>query len=80
MVCRHHSRVANHNHNCTLSPVEHVMPLSHPSVRYRNLPVTVMGLGRFGGGLGAVKFLLERGARVTVTDLRPASQLADTLK
>jgi len=80
MVCRHHSRVANHNHNCTLSPVEHVMPLSHPPISYRNLPVTVMGLGRFGGGLGAVKFLLERGARVTVTDLRPASQLADTLK
>ena len=47
---------------------------------YRGLPVTVMGLGRFGGGLGAVKFLLDRGARVTVTDLRPESQLADTLK
>ncbi|MFO1004551.1 MAG: UDP-N-acetylmuramoyl-L-alanine--D-glutamate ligase [Planctomycetaceae bacterium] len=47
---------------------------------FRNLPVTVMGLGRFGGGLGAVKFLLDRGARVTVTDLRPESQLADTLK
>lgn len=47
---------------------------------YHDLPVTVMGLGRFGGGLGAVKFLLERGARVTVTDLRPESQLADTLK
>ena len=39
-----------------------------------------MGLGRFGGGLGAVKFLLDRGARVTVTDLRPEAQLADTLK
>lgn len=47
---------------------------------YRNLPVTVMGLGRFGGGLGAVRFLLDRGAKVTVTDLRPESQLADTLK
>ncbi len=47
---------------------------------YRNLPVTVMGLGRFGGGLGAVKFLLDRGARVTVTDLRPEAQLAETLK
>lgn len=39
-----------------------------------------MGLGRFGGGLGAVKFLLDRGARVTVTDMRPESQLADTLQ
>ncbi len=54
---------------------------SHARINdYRNLPVTVMGLGRFGGGLGAVKFLLDRGARVTVTDLRPESQLADTLK
>ena len=51
-----------------------------PQFDYRDLPVTVMGLGRFGGGLGAVKFLLDRGAKVTVTDLRPESQLADTLK
>ncbi len=51
-----------------------------PLTDYRNLPVTVMGLGRFGGGLGAVKFLLDRGARVTVTDLRPEAQLAETLK
>ncbi len=56
------------------------MPVLSPLPDYRNLPVTVMGLGRFGGGLGAVKFLLDRGARVTVTDLRPESQLADTLK
>ncbi len=55
--------------------------VSHPPhFDYRDLPVTVMGLGRFGGGLGAVKFLLDRGAKVTVTDLRPESQLADTLK
>jgi UDP-N-acetylmuramoylalanine--D-glutamate ligase len=47
---------------------------------YRDLPVTVMGLGRFGGGLGAVKFLLDRGARVTVTDLRTEDQLADSLQ
>ena len=56
------------------------MPVLSPMFDYHNLPVTVMGLGRFGGGLGAVKFLLDRGARVTVTDLRPESQLADTLK
>ena len=56
------------------------MPVLSPLSDYRNLPVTVMGLGRFGGGLGAVKFLLDRGARVTVTDLRPMAQLAETLK
>lgn len=37
--------------------------------------VTVMGLGRFGGGLGATRWLLERGAEVTVTDLQPREKL-----
>lgn len=41
--------------------------------------ITVMGLGHFGGGLGAVTFLLARGARVTVTDLRSEVQLEDAL-
>jgi UDP-N-acetylmuramoylalanine--D-glutamate ligase len=35
-----------------------------------------MGLGSFGGGIGAAKFLAERGARVTVTDLKQAEALA----
>lgn len=38
-----------------------------------------MGLGAFGGGLGAVKFLLDHGARVTLTDLRSEVQLRDSL-
>ena len=38
-----------------------------------------MGLGSFGGGIGAVKFLVRRGAIVTVTDLRPAEKLAESL-
>jgi UDP-N-acetylmuramoylalanine--D-glutamate ligase len=33
----------------------------------------VMGLGRFGGGRGAARHLLARGAQVLVTDLREAS-------
>ena len=41
--------------------------------------VTVMGLGRFGGGVGAVRFLTSRGARVTVTDLLGADELAGPL-
>jgi UDP-N-acetylmuramoylalanine--D-glutamate ligase len=51
----------------------------HLFADYRNRRVTVMGLGIFGGGAGAVRFLAERGAIVTVTDLRPASQLAESL-
>lgn len=38
-----------------------------------------MGLGSFGGGVGAVKFLVDRGAHVTVTDLRTESQLAEAV-
>ena len=41
--------------------------------------VTVMGLGRFGGGVGAVQFLLQRGARVTVTDLQSRTELEQSL-
>ena len=39
----------------------------------------VMGLGRFGGGVGASRFLARQGARVLVTDLLPADQLAKPL-
>lgn len=47
---------------------------------YRNRRVLVMGLGSFGGGIGAVKFLVARGACVTLTDLRPAGKLEESLK
>jgi UDP-N-acetylmuramoylalanine--D-glutamate ligase len=40
--------------------------------------VVVMGLGRFGGGVGLTRFLVERGARVLVTDLLPAVQLRES--
>jgi UDP-N-acetylmuramoylalanine--D-glutamate ligase len=36
----------------------------------------VMGLGRFGGGLGAARWLADAGAQVVVTDTAPAEQLA----
>ena len=38
-----------------------------------------MGLGSFGGGLGAARFLVKAGARVTVTDLRQSEQLREGL-
>ena len=46
---------------------------------YADQRVTVMGLGRFGGGLGVTRFLAERGARVLVTDTLPAEQLRDSV-
>jgi len=41
--------------------------------------IVVMGLGRFGGGLGVTRFLVNQGAKVLVTDLLPAEKLADSL-
>jgi UDP-N-acetylmuramoylalanine--D-glutamate ligase len=37
--------------------------------------VIVMGLGRFGGGIGVTRWLCGQGARVRVTDLAPATDL-----
>ena len=41
--------------------------------------VVVMGLGRFGGGIGVTRWLVQQGASVTVTDLANASALKDSL-
>jgi len=40
----------------------------------------VMGLGLFGGGVAAARFLAQRGARVTVTDLCDAERLAPAVR
>lgn len=41
--------------------------------------VTVMGLGRFGGGIGVTRWLCQQGADVLVTDKDPAADLADSV-
>lgn len=46
---------------------------------FAGLKVTVMGLGLFGGGVSVARFFGERGARVTVTDLRNEEVLAPAL-
>ena len=51
----------------------------HPCRDYRGLNALVMGLGSFGGGLGVVRFLSDRGARLTITDTRPAEKLSEAL-
>lgn len=40
---------------------------------------TVMGLGSFGGGAGAARYLAERGYDVLLTDMAPAQKLAGSL-
>ena len=41
--------------------------------------VVVMGLGQFGGGAGATRFLVSQGATVLVTDRDPADKLANSV-
>jgi UDP-N-acetylmuramoylalanine--D-glutamate ligase len=48
-------------------------------VELSGLRVTVMGLGRFGGGVGVAAWLAEQGARVVATDLLRAQDLAAAL-
>lgn len=47
---------------------------------WKNRRVTVMGLGRFGGGAGVTRFLVQRGAIVTLTDLASEADLLGSLK
>jgi UDP-N-acetylmuramoylalanine--D-glutamate ligase len=42
--------------------------------------VTLMGLGLFGGGVGAARFLIRQGASLTVTDLRSNQVLAESVE
>lgn len=46
----------------------------------KNKRVTVMGLGRLGGGVGIVKFLAERGAKLIVTDIKQKEELSESLE
>lgn len=46
---------------------------------FEGLRITVMGLGRFGGGVGVTRWLAARGASVIVTDLEPADKLAASI-
>lgn len=47
---------------------------------FDGLPVTVMGLGLFGGGATVARHLARRGARVTVTDQRSEAELAPAVR
>lgn len=49
-----------------------------PDIR-RNQRVTIMGLGRFGGGAGAARWLSAQGASILITDLSSEDRLGDSL-
>lgn len=46
----------------------------------KNKRVTVLGLGRFGGGIAVARWLCEQGAKVLVTDRDPIEKLKDSVK
>lgn len=50
-----------------------------PNDYLRGKRVTLIGLGTRQGGLGVARYLVAQGAVVTVTDMRPASALAETI-
>jgi UDP-N-acetylmuramoylalanine--D-glutamate ligase len=47
---------------------------------YQGMKVCIMGLGLHGGGLESARYLLRRGAELTVTDLRDEAVLAPSLE
>jgi UDP-N-acetylmuramoylalanine--D-glutamate ligase len=49
-------------------------------INLKGKKITIMGLGLQGQGLWAAKVAAQHGAKVTVTDLRPAKELAPSLK
>jgi len=55
-------------------------PSTIGSHEYSGLKVLVMGLGLHGGGLESARFLLKRGASVTVTDFRDEKTLLPSIE
>lgn len=47
---------------------------------FHNKRITIAGLGRFGGGIGVARWLVQQGAKVLVTDQAPAEKLAGSVK
>jgi UDP-N-acetylmuramoylalanine--D-glutamate ligase len=47
---------------------------------YAGMKVLIMGLGLHGGGLESARFLLKRGAELTITDLRDEQTLAPSIE
>lgn len=48
-------------------------------MKLKDRRVVVMGLGRFGGGIGVTRWLVEQGAQVTVTDSASRETLAESI-
>lgn len=56
-----------------------LMKLQPTPTELKDKHVLVMGLGRFGGGLGVARYLLKEARHVTINDLASPEQLGETL-
>lgn len=56
------------------------LPLIAHTPELQGKRVTVLGLGLFGGGLGVTRFLVQQGARVTVTDAKSETDLRESVE
>lgn len=55
-------------------------PFSIQKFDFKGCRATVLGLGRFGGGIAAVEFLARRGAHITVIDAKTEDALSDSVR
>jgi UDP-N-acetylmuramoylalanine--D-glutamate ligase len=53
---------------------------NHPSADWNGRRVTVMGLGRHGGGVAIARYLAQRGAEVTISDMADRETLNASLQ
>src|SRR5688572_17451255 len=49
------------------------------SMTFAGKRITIMGLGFFGGTIGLARYLVSQGAQVTVTDVKSAAELQDSV-
>jgi len=47
---------------------------------FKDKKITVMGIGLHGGGVGVIKFLHAAGAKILATDLRPETELKESME
>jgi UDP-N-acetylmuramoylalanine--D-glutamate ligase len=51
-----------------------------PKNTLKNKKVLLMGLGILGGGLNMANWLIEKGAKLTITDLKSRKELKNSIK
>ncbi len=71
--------IARPGDTASIDPRRFAEPARELLETLRRSRITVMGLGRFGGALGLIRFLAALGAEITVTDKAPEEDLAQSV-